>query len=175
MARPRRIPDTSVYALIRTMLAQDGPRGVSFAAVAARSGLAAPSLVERYGSRDRMVLAALTEGWDRIDQLTALAISATGKGSKGAAALLKSLAPADPALPPPELPVLLGQLLDAPLRLRAAAWRDRVIAALGEKLGHPGHARAEMLFAAWQGRLFWEPMIDQSFRLRDAARLFTAH
>lgn len=175
MSRPRRIPDTAVYTLIRTLLAEQGPRGVTFAAVAARSGLAAPSLVERYGNRDQMVQAALADGWDRLDQTTEQAIAASGKGSKGAATLLKSLAPSDPALPPPELPVLLGQLLDADLRTRAGAWRTRVITALADKLGHPGHDRAEMLFAAWQGRLFWEPMTDSAFRLRDAARLFAAH
>ena len=171
MARPRRIPDITVFALIRTMLAEQGQRGVSFAAVSARCGLAAASLVERYGSRDQMVQAALADGWDQRDQATALAISATAAGSKGAAALLKSLAPTDPALPPPDLPVLLGQLLDPGLRQRAAAWRERVIDALDEKLGHPGRDRAEMLFAAWQGRLFWEPLTENAFRLRDAARL----
>lgn len=174
MARPRRIADTSIFALIRTLLAEQGPRGVSFAAVALRCGLAAPSLVERYGSRDQMVRAALTDGWDRLDQTTTLAIAATGNGSKGAAALLKSLAPSDPALPPPDLPVLLGQMPDPALRQRAALWRQRVIEVLAEKLNYPGQDRAEMLFAAWQGRLFWEPVTAGSFRLRDAARLISA-
>lgn len=174
MARPRRIADTSVFALIRTLLAQQGPRGVTFAAVASRSGLAAPSLAERYGTRDRMVQAALLAGWDAVDRATKQAIASTGQGAKGAAALLKALAPANPALPPPELPVLLAQLRDPALRQRATEWRKGVIDALTEKLGHPGPDRAELLFAAWQGRLFWEPLTGGSFRLRDAARLIAA-
>jgi len=175
MARPRLIPDENVFALIRAMLAQHGHRHVTFAAVAARTGLAGPSLVQRYGSRDRMVLAALLSGWEALERATDLAIATTPDGLKGALALLKAIAPSDPALPPAEIRLLTADLADPALRVRAATWREKLVHALAAKLGHKGLATAEMLFDLWQGRFLWSGTAAPSgFRMRDAARLLTA-
>ena len=175
MARPRRIPDEHVFATIRNLLAQHGPRHVTFATVAARTGLAGPSLVQRYLNRDAMVLAALVDGWDQLDRATLRATHATPDGAKGAVALLKAIAPSDPALPPSDLRFLISTMTDQPVRDRAARWRQSLIAALQTKLGDHGPTRANMLFALWQGRLLW-PDADAPapFRLRDAARLLLA-
>ena len=175
MARPRRIPDDHVFALIRTLLAEGGPRHVTFATVAARSGLAGPSLVQRYLNRDGMVSAALIDGWDRLERATLRATAATPDGAKGAVALLKAIAPSDPALPPSDLRYLMSDLTGPLVRDRAAQWRQSLVAALQTKLGDHGPTRAEMLFALWQGRLLWSHAdATATFRLRDAARLLLA-
>ena len=175
MARPRRIPDADIFSLIRAMLAKQGARGVTFATVAASSGLAGPSLVQRYKSRDAMVQAALLEGWDRLDRATGQAIAATPDTAKGAIALLKSIAPSDPALPPSDLHVLMADLADPALRDRASRWQLTMCQALQTKLGDRGPASADMLFALWQGRLLWSTTgAAPAFRLRDAARLLLA-
>ena len=51
MARPRTIPDPEIFAAIRALLAQGGDKAVAFSSVARATGLAAPTLVQRYGSR----------------------------------------------------------------------------------------------------------------------------
>lgn len=175
MARPRSIPDADIFAVIRKMLAETGPRHLSFASVAARTGLAGSSLVQRYLSRDAMVQAALLEGWDRLDSATRRAAAATPGSAKGAVALLKAIAPSDPALPPSDLRLLMSDLTDPALRDRAAHWRQTLLAALQTKLGDRGPASAEMLFALWHGRLLWSANgATSTFRLRDAARLLLA-
>lgn len=155
MPRTRQIPDPAIFAIIRGLLASGGPRAVTFAAVAKRSGLSGPSLVQRYGARDAMVLAALTAGWDELDTATGLAIRAAPLSGKGAVALLKALSPDDLALPPSELAVLAADFSSPLLRDRAAQWRHRIIAALAARLGSGDHEGAEILFAAWQGRMLW--------------------
>ena len=175
MARPRRIPDTDTFAMIRALQAETGRRGVTFAAVSARTGLAGASLVQRYGSRDAMVQAALIDGWDRLDRTTDHAIAATPGGAKGAVALLKHLTPSDPALPASDLALLVADQSTPALRARAALWQDRLLQALHAKLGDRGLNRAEMLFALWQGRYLWSATGHATgFRLRDAARLLLA-
>ena len=114
MARPRRIPDDHVFALIRTLLAEGGPRHVTFATVAARSGLAGPSLVQRYLNRDGMVSAALIDGWDRLERATQQATAATSDGPKGAVALLKAIAPSVGYQSPAALRRIFAKKLGAP-------------------------------------------------------------
>jgi len=167
MARPRSIPDTQVYAAIRGLAAELGEKAVTFGSVARASGLAAPSLAQRYGSRDRMLRAALLDGWDVLDAAVADADAA----KSGSAGFLKAIAPDERALGA-ELTVLMGGLRDAELRDRAARWRDRVIVALAGRLGKTGRpdlAAASALFAAWQGRVLWAACGKPGFKLKPLA------
>lgn len=170
MARTRAVADEVVFEAVRGLLARQGPRGTTFAAVARATGLSPPSLVQRYGDREGMLRAALAAGWDALETRTAAAIAAAGPGDKGAAQLLKALSagPGGAA----ELALLAADLEDKVLRRRAAAWRARVEGALAERLGGGRKAAAEaaaILFLAWQGRLLWEGAGGPGFRLRDAA------
>lgn len=169
MPRAKTVADEEVFAAVRGVLAEAGPRGATFAAVARASGLSAPSLVQRYGDRQGMLRAALSAGWDRLEARTASALAAAGPGTKGAAQLLKLLATGGE---PRELSILASDLGDPALRRRAADWRARVEAALAERLGGGRKAAAEaaaILFLAWQGRLVWEGAGGPGFRLRRAA------
>lgn len=167
MPRPRSIPDRQVYAAIRLLAAELGEKAVTFGSVARASGLAAPSLAQRYGSRDRMLRAALLDGWDVLDAT----LERADASKSGSAGFLKALAPDERALGA-DLTVLMGGLRDAELRNRAAQWRDRVITALARraaKSGRPDRAAASVLFAAWQGRVLWSATGKPGFRLKPLA------
>lgn len=170
MARPRTIPDGDVFAAIRALLAQGGDKAVAFSSVARATGLAAPTLVQRYGTREGMVKAALLAAWDELEARTAEAEAGAGLNAKGAAALLKALGDEDSG--PDDLALLAVEFRDADLRARAASWRHRIETALATRLGGGGKGReqAAILFAAWQGQALWAIAGGQGFRLKDAVK-----
>lgn len=162
MARTRVIPDSDILALVFAQSVASGAQGVSFATVAAASGLSAPALVQRYGSREAMLRAAVLAAWERLDAATGAAEDAALVSAKGALGLLKALGEA------PELgEALILSRRDPALAARAAAWRARVEEALAFRLGGGtrGREAAAMLFAAWQGRKLWEGAGDKGFSL----------
>ncbi len=165
MSRPRSIPDDAIFAEVRRLLAEGGDKAVAFASVARATGLAAPTLVQRYGSREAMVRAALTAAWDALDAQTAAAEAA----AEGALGLLKALG-AGPATADPSR--LAADFRDPALRARAEAWRARVEAALARALGGGPKAReaAAILFMAWQGRMLWQDVGGKAIRLKDLVR-----
>ena len=159
MSRPRKIPDTEVFAAVLRLIVADGEKAVAFSTVARATGLAAPSLVQRYGALPDMVKTALLGEWDRLDAAAAAAISETSATAKGPSALLKALSP------PPSPALLAASLRDAKLRDRASDWRQRVVAALTARLGD-GDVAA-MVFAAWIGQGLWEGYGDKGFKVKD--------
>jgi AcrR family transcriptional regulator len=166
MPRTRTIPDERIFASIQRLLDEGGDRAVSFASVAAATGLAPPTLVQRYGSRDGMVHAARSAAWDKLAAATTEAILSTEK--KGPQALLKAIGAADPA-------DLVSDSRDPDLAQRAAAWRATVESALALRLGTGQKAResAALLFAAWQGQQLWSRVGQSSIRIKDAVRRLT--
>jgi AcrR family transcriptional regulator len=173
MPRVKTVPDAHVFACIRALLTRSGERAASFGAVARETGLAAPTLVQRYGSQDGMVRAALMDGWDALDRATDLAEGGADLSVKGAHMLLKSLG--TDAGDTADLSLLAADFRDPELRHRAMAWRARVEQALAVRLGGGAKAReaAAILFAAWQGQLMWQPAGDKGFRLKDAIKRIT--
>lgn len=171
MPRSRTIPDADIFAAIRRLLAEGGEKAVAFGSVARATGLAAPTLVQRYGSRTGMVRAAMEAGWDALDAAADAADGAAPPGPKGAQALLKSLGAEAEALLSP----LASDLRDPDLRARALAWRARVEGALSTRLGGGARGReaAALLFAAWQGQLMWQGAGGKGFRLKDAVKRLT--
>ena len=166
MPRNRTIPDEQVHAAIQRLLDRGGDKAVSFGSVAAATGLAAPTLVQRYGSRDGMVRIARMAAWDALEARTVLAITASaGKGPQG---LLKAIGPVDPQ-------GMATDFRDPELAQRAAAWRATVESALALRLGTGEKARegAALLFAAWQGHALWSAVGVPGFRLKDAAKRLT--
>lgn len=161
MARPRTLPDADVFAAILRLHAMQGDHAVTFSAIARATGLAAATLVQRYGNRAGTIRAALLSVWDGLDAALA------GADADTAHALLKSLTP---AMPDPA--ILTASLRDSAARTRAEDWRERVERALAARLGGgaKGAEAAAMLFAAWQGDLFWRQAGGKGFRLKDAAK-----
>lgn len=163
MARRKIISDTEVFDAVRALRAAEGDRAASFATVARRSGLAASTLVQRFGTREAMVAAALSAGWDQIDAATERAEAQAGMTVKGAGRLLKSLA---------EDLATVGFTPDWIRSPRAETWRRRVESALAARLGGGAKAAeaAALLFAAWQGQIQWEPAGGRAFRMKDAVK-----
>jgi AcrR family transcriptional regulator len=58
MARPRLVSDDAILDATRQVLAELGPVKLTLAAVGARVGLAAPTLVQRFGSKRGLLLAS---------------------------------------------------------------------------------------------------------------------
>ena len=161
MARPKSLPDAEVLAAVRRLMAEDGQM-VSFGAAAKATGLAPPTLAQRYGTVAAMRTASVRDGWQVLAAATATAIDAAA--DKGPQGLLKALdGVAGDA----------GQLLagsaDDIARALAADWRSMVETALAQRLGPGGKAReaAAILFAAWQGQALWG---GEGFRIKDAAK-----
>ncbi len=167
MARPRSIPDAEIFAAIRALLARDGEKAVAFGTVARLTGLAAPSLVQRYGNRDGMIRAALLDGWQDLQTRTA----ATAEVQPHA--LLKVMAEPAAVMTDPALMALT--LRDATLRAAAEAWRAELESLLALRLGAgtKGAEAAAMLFAAWQGQLLWRHAGGKGFRVKEAAKRLT--
>lgn len=166
MPRKKTIPDAKIFATVRQMLAYGGEKAVSFATVAAATGLAAPTLVQRFGSRDGMVRAARLAAWQALEAQTAAAIASTA--DKGPQGLLKAIGTVDTV-------AIAADLRDPDLAQHAAVWRATVESALSLRLGTGPKAReaAALLFAAWQGQALWAATGDSAFRLKDAVKRFT--
>ena len=173
MSRTKLIPDPLVFARIRALMLLSGERAASFGAVSRATGLAAPTLVQRYGSQEGMVRAALLDGWDALDRAVDAAEGASDLSVKGAQMLVKALSEdnGDAA----GLPLLVRHLDDPTLRLRAIGWRVRVEQALAVRLGGgaKGREAAALLFAAWQGQMLWHAVGDKGFKLKDAVKRLT--
>ncbi len=166
MPRRRIIPDAQVFAAIQRLLDEGGGKAVSFGSVSAATGLAPPTLVQRYGNRDGMVRAARHAAWDALERRSGEAIA--GTADKGPQGLLKAIGPVDPA-------ALAADLRDPELATRAAAWRAGVETALALRLGSGQKAResAALLFAAWQGQVLWSQAAEPGFRLKDVVKRLT--
>lgn len=164
MARPRSLPDAEVYAAVLRLIAEGGERAAVVGAVSRATGLAPPSLVQRYGSVERMVRAALLADWDAAEARLAAAGAA-----EGLAGFLKALTP-DGGLP--EAARMAAALRDPELKARAEGWRGRVEAALAGRLGGGARAReaAGIVFAAWVGGAVWQGLGGKPFKPKDLAK-----
>ena len=168
MARHRSIPDDQIFAAIRSLLAAQGDRALSFGAVAAATGLAGSTLVQRYGSVTGMVEAALTPVFTALEAILARVSGEVAPNARGAQDLLKALSDSDLG----EIAVLAAMFRIPALKTRAEDWRNRVEAALASRLGGgvAGHDAARLVFAAWQGQALWHPAGGKKFRLKAALR-----
>ena len=166
MARPRTVPDAVIFAAIQRLIALEGDGAVTFGSVARATGLAAATLVQRYGNRDGMLRAALLAAWDGLEAATEQAALMSDTPQ----AFLKSLT--GDGIGAADLALLSAALRDAGLRARAAAWRGRVEAVLAERMGRgaKGQEAAALLFAAWQGQQMWQAAGGRGFRLKDAVK-----
>jgi AcrR family transcriptional regulator len=160
MARYRKISDEDVVESVATLLARDGPAALTFAAASKATGLSPATLVQRYGSRDALLQAALLWMWDQLDLETAAADATQPLDAEGAIALLVRLSSGFGAGDDPGQGLLLlrEDYRDPVLRSRGAAWQRALSAALGRRLSDDptGQERLGRLLAAqWQGAVIW--------------------
>lgn len=169
MPRPRTVPDRDVFLSIRKLLSEQGEKAAAFGTIARLTGLAAPTLVQRYDNRAGMIRAALLAGWQELHAATRAAHAEQPEPH----AFLKSLTEAAAAMTDPSLMALT--LRDGLLREAAETWRAAVESALAGRLGQGAKAKeaASLLFAAWQGQLCWLHTGGKGFRLKDAVKRIT--
>lgn len=167
MARPRTIPDGVIHDAILHLLSAHGEKAVAFSSVARATGLAAPTLVQRFGGLDGMMQAALQKWLADLGVRLDEAAADAPLTAKGAAGLLKALSGDDEQIQPGQiLPVILRY---PALRGLATDLRARIEGQLALRLGggDKGRERAAMVFAAWQGQQVWSGAGERGFRLRD--------
>ena len=170
MARKKLIPDADILALVLQKLLTEGEKSVSFGLIATATGLAPPTLVQRYGSREAMIGSALAASWAALEALTNQSEAEALVSPKGAQSLLKDIGSVV------DIPALLAaSRRDKALTDRAIAWRRAVESALAVRLGggSKGRDAGALMFAAWQGRLLWDAAGGKTFRLGEALRRAT--
>jgi AcrR family transcriptional regulator len=173
MPRVKLISDDAVFAAVRRLLADHGDKAASFAAVSRATGLAAATLVQRFGSQEAMVRAALGAFWSELEARTDAAEAGADLSPKGALALLKALAAEAPETQ--DLGLLSASLRDLTLRQRATQWRLQVQNALALRFGggSKGQETAAIVFATWQGQMLWEIAAGKGFKLKEAVKKLT--
>lgn len=158
MPRPRTIPDEALLDGALAVMRRAGPEGITFAAVAAETGLSAATLVQRFGGKAALVQAALLRAWDLLDARTEEADAAAAPTPAGAVALLVALSGDYGADYAEGLLVLREDLRDPVLRRRGAAWGEALAAALGRRLADAAGPRRDLgrlMAAQWQGAVLW--------------------
>lgn len=171
MGRSKTLPDSDVFAALRRLLMQGGDKAVAFSSVAQATGLAAPTLAQRYGTRDAMVRAALLDGWDGLGKATEQVVDQAPPTAKGATQILKALGAGHGE----EIALLVSEFRDPALRAPALAWRQAMLAALAPRLGggSKGQEAAALLFVAWQGQVIWHKAGGPEVKLKDAVKRLT--
>ncbi len=171
MSRRKLISDAEVLDLLYAMLLRDGEKLFTFQSAARASGLSAPALVQRFVSREAMLVATLRHGWARLAAVTEEADLDAVMTAKGVQAMLKTIAATE------NIPALFAaSLRHGALQPVAMAWRAGVEAALAPRLGggNKGRVAAALIFAVWQGRMLWGDIGGKGFKLGDALRQFGA-
>ena len=141
-------------------LMETGPSDLSFAKASAAAGLAAATLVQRFGTRARMVEAILLRAWHALDDATAAADADAAPDPAGAIDLLLRLTNSGAA----EYDFTDGLLLlredirNPVLRARGAEWGERLADALGRRLSADAARGVQLgwqMASLWQGTLVW--------------------
>jgi AcrR family transcriptional regulator len=155
MARHKTIPDEQVLDTLFELMMHTGPDGLTFVRAAQASGLAAATLVQRYGNRERLVEAVLRQAWDRLDAETAAADNEEDLTPEGAIKLLLRLMPPDTAERNASdgLLLLREDIRNPKLRARGAAWGRVLASALGRRLTTD---RQEADLLGWQMAALWQ-------------------
>ncbi len=160
MARPRTVSDEDLLDQVLTVIRAEGPDGATFSAVATATGMAASSLVQRFGKKQDMLRAALMRAWDRLDEATEKAAADAPWTSEGAVALLVALTAGygnDSPSYADGLVLLREDLRDGDLRARGSAWGKRLRDVLNARLANefPLRPPGRLMLSCWQGCLVW--------------------
>jgi AcrR family transcriptional regulator len=157
MPRKRTIPDEDLLDAALGLVREVGPEAVSFGTLATRVGLAPSTLVQRFGSKARLLHAALLRAWRQLEAVTDEAIATAPDGPDGVVELLVSLTGQYDAHDfADQLRVLREDLRDPALRQRGEAWFAALSDAVEARLaGTPGGEAGlgRLVVATWQGTL----------------------
>jgi AcrR family transcriptional regulator len=156
--RKRTVSDATVLDGVLAVMQRLGPDGVTFQAVAQETGLAAPTLVQRFRPKPAMIRAALLRAWDALDAATEKADEAAPLTPAGAVSFLVALTGDGRQAFEEGLPILREDYRDPVLRRRGARWGRRLAEALDRRLATRGAQRrglGGLMAAQWQGAVIW--------------------
>lgn len=160
MPRHKTLPDETVLGVALQLLHTGGPEALTFAGLARASGLAAATLVQRFGSKAQLKQAALLHAWDRLDEKTSQLAADIARTPEGAVDLLVALSGDYGAIESyaEGLLILREDLRDPLLRARGARWRGALVDVLDTCLAEQGGQRqglGQLMASQWQGSLVW--------------------
>jgi AcrR family transcriptional regulator len=170
MPRKRSVADEDLLDAALLVVREAGPDALSFGALAPRAGLAASTIVQRFGTKAALLRAALGRAWDLLDDDTARADATAGPGAAGVVDLLVQLSGQydEHGDFPDGLRVLAEDLRDPVLRERGRAWIATLEVAIERRLAAtPGGAAGlgVLVVAQWQGILtVWAFRRDEPLR-----------
>lgn len=160
MARPRSVSGDAIMSATGQVMRQFGRAGTTFASVGAETGLAPATLVQRYGSKDRLIQAAMLWAWDQLDASTAVADELSPVDANGAVVMLVALSgdQSDQEAFADGLLLLHEDMRDPVLRARGASWGAALTAALGRRLSADASEQlrlGRLMASQWQGAILW--------------------
>ena len=160
MARPRTIADEAILDAAMSVMYEQGPDALTFAAVSKVIGLSPATLVQRYGSKEAFVQAAMLRAWDVLDARMAELDASEAISPEGAIAFVVAMIPSGMTGQGAAqgLSVLREDMRDPVLRARGVAWRKVLAVALGRRLtDDPEQVErlGRMMASQWQGAQLW--------------------
>ncbi|WP_106815715.1 TetR/AcrR family transcriptional regulator [Microbacterium timonense] len=159
MTRIKSQSDQQVLDFALAILQESGVRGLTFSALAARCGLSAPTLVQRFSNKQVLTRRALLHAWDQLQARTGELAETTPLTPAGAVELLLALSQdfGDADSYADGLLLLREDVRDPALRARGVAWEEQLVAALDERLARGAGATGAgyALAAFWQGAVLW--------------------
>jgi AcrR family transcriptional regulator len=159
MPRPRTIDDASLLDAALALMQEHGPASLTFASMGKVSGLAPATLVQRFGSKEGLLEAALLRAWDELDARTAAGDAEAPITPEGAISLLVGLSSyGDHDRYADSLLILREDFRNPQLRERGGRWGNNLALILGRRLTTDldrQHALGRLMANQWQGALLW--------------------
>lgn len=175
MSRRKTLPDHVVVESALRLIRMDGSGSLTFSKLAASSGLSASTLVQRFGTKQRLIEAALQHAWDQLDEQTSEAIARADRTPCGAIGILAQLSAiyGDVEDYADGLLLLREDLRDPASRSRGTIWGKRLTTALNDCFAATPRAPegiGQLMATHWQGALVWwafDPTADIGTHVRD--------
>ena len=160
MGRSKTVSDTALLDLLLPALQQSGLAGLTFSKASNAAGLSPASLVQRFGTREAMIVAVLSHAWDGLIAATTALDAELPPTPRGAIDLLLRLMPQDEAdyAVGDGLLLLREDIHNPVLRARGAEWGAMLASALGRRLAsesNEAHRLGWQMASLWQGALIW--------------------
>ncbi len=160
MARTRTIADEVILDAALGLMSRGGPASLTLGAVGKLVDLSAATLLQRFGSKEALMRAALERSWDALREATATADAEQPETLEGAIAVIAALWPSTDREPDfaGGLLLLREDLRDPVLRARGIAWLEMLALALGRRITRQPALRRKLgrlMVNQWQGTQIW--------------------
>lgn len=159
MPRPQTVTNVAIFEAALALMEARGSPGLTFAALAARIGLSGSTLVQRFGTKEALIHAALVHAWDTLDERTRRTAAEEPRTPEGAVAVLARLSEGygDIESHADKLHLLREDFRHPELRERGRSWIGLLAGLLDECFGGPTRdGIGLMMIAQWQGAiLLW--------------------